>query len=243
VWSLDFAELRLEPLSKEESWIGGFASDGTRLYWTRASQPCNPSSVRMFQPGNGGVKTIHPLRPGEADWGGGSGGAAVIGNRLYWLSTGVRKWTDGGLASIAPNQGILYGTKVALANATEDMEPRVLATGLDRPAHFVSDGASGYFSSMDGRVYKVEGDALTTMTNLGEAESAPMLSLARTKRSRFVVAATRQKLAAIAPGGEVVATTDGPGAIHALTADAEGQTSSLVAYVATENGVFACEAR
>ena len=153
VWSLDLASQRVEALSKDESWITGIATDGPRLYWTRQSgHACSPSAVRMVQPGSG-VQTIHPVRPGEREPGAGGGGVALIGNRLYWLSSGVSRWTDGGLSSIAKNQGVLYDTPVALANATEDMEPRVLATGLDRPGHLLSDGSMvAYFSSMDGRV-------------------------------------------------------------------------------------------
>jgi eukaryotic-like serine/threonine-protein kinase len=243
VWSVDLADLRVEAISKEESWINGFASDGTRLYWTRQSgHACSPSAVRMVQPGNG-AQTIHPVRPGEKEPGAGGGGVALIGNRLYWLSSGVARWTDGGLAAMAKDQGILYATPIALANATEDMEPRVLATGLDRPGRLLSDGSVVYFSSMDGRVYKVEGEAVTTMANLGMTEGLPLLALARTKRARFVVAATRQKIEAITPGGEVVATAPSPGSLRTLTADGEGRASAMVAYAATENGVFACEAR
>ncbi len=243
VWSVDFAELRVQAISKEESWITGLATDGTRLYWTRQSgHACSPSAVRMYQPGNG-AQTIHPVRPGEKEPGAGGGGVALTGYRLYWLSSGVSRWTDGGLSSLARNQGILYETPVALANSTEDMEPRVLATGLDRPGNLLSDGSVAYFSSMDGRVYKVEGEALTTMANLGTTESLPLLALARTKRGRFVVAATRQKIEAITPGGEVVATVDSPGSQRTLTADGEGRASAMVVYMATENGVFACEAR
>jgi hypothetical protein len=196
----------------------------------------------MVQPGSG-AQTIHPVRPGEKEPGAGGGGVALIGNRLYWLSSGVSRWTDGGLSAIAKDQGILYGTPVALANATEDMEPRVLATGLDRPGYLLSDGSVAYFSSMDGRVYKVEGEAVTTMANLGTSEGLPLLALARTKRARFVVAATHQKIEAITPGGEVVATAPSPGSLRTLTADGEGQASAMVVYAATENGVFACEAR
>jgi hypothetical protein len=243
VWSVDFADLHVEALSKEESWITGFASDGTRVYWTRQSaHACSPPAVRVYQPGNG-AKTIHPVRPGEKDGGAGGGGVALIDRRLYWLSSGVTRWTDGGLSSMSKNQGILYETPLALANSTEDMEPRVLATGLDRPGNLLSDGEVAYFSSMDGRVYKIEGDALTTMANLGVTETRPLLALARTKRTRFVVAATPQKLSAITPSGEVVATVEGPGTVRAITADSQGQTSSIVAYAATENGVFACTAR
>jgi eukaryotic-like serine/threonine-protein kinase len=243
VWSVDFAELRVQAISKEESWINGIATDGTRLYWTRQSgHTCSPSDVRMYQPGSG-TQTLHPVRPGEKEPGAGGGGVALTGYRLYWLSSGVARWTDGGLAAMAKNQGILYGTPLALANATEDMEPRVLAAGLDRPGHLISDGAVAYFSAMDGRVYKVEGEALTTMANLGPIESLPLLALVRTKRARFVVAATSQKISLITPGGEVVATVESPGALRSLSADGEGQASAMVVYAATENGVFACEAR
>jgi hypothetical protein len=195
----------------------------------------------MYQPGSG-TQTIHPLRPREKDAAEG-GGVAVVDNRLYWLSSGVRRRTDGGLASMAKSQGILYETQAAFANATEEMEPRVLASGLDRPGQLIADGSVAYFSSMDGRVYKIEGEALTTMTNLGVAETLPMLALARTKRTRFVVAATHAKLSAIASGGEVVATVESPGSVRALTADGEGQRNEIVAYAATDNGVFACQAR
>ena len=243
VWSVDFADLSVQALSREESWLSGFATDGTRLYWTRQSgHACSPSAVRMYQTGNG-AQTLHPLRPGEREPGAGGGGVALIGYRLYWLSSGVARWTDGGLSAMAKNQGILYWTPLALANATEDMEPRVLAMGLDRPGHLFADGVAAYFSSMDGRVYKVDGEALTTMANLGVTEMLPLLALARTKRTGFVVAATRQKLTAITSGGEVVATAETPGSVLALTADGEGRASSIVAYAATENGVFACEAK
>ena len=78
------------------------------------------------------------------------------------------------------------------------------------------------------------------MANLGDFDRglSPLLALARTRRARFVVAATRQKIEAITPGGEVVATGESPGSVRTLTADGEGQGNAMVVYAATENGVF-----
>lgn len=247
VWRYDPGQPAPELVSGTEAYQSGLATDGTHVYWARSYPNCGVSGVRVaLDAKNREATTLYPMRPNAtAATTAEGGGLAVLNGQVYWLSSGVRSGDGhGGLLSTLHAEGILYaGPAFSNSNRASNVHP--ILTYLDRPGALITDGASLYFSTADGRIWRWSNSHVAVVYRRSAGEVVRPVALASSRQGRALVFADADGIHSVSLGEEshqVSRLSSALSGVNALAVSERADLFEPVVYVATVNGIYFCEA-